>query len=191
MACMWLTSLNTTFLFSDAATLITSLRVSIEVCERTSIYCVVYCRAHVCARLNCSSLLCVTILQQKNSVQPCVCLLICHPAHEHLAIEFRLHTFANLLRTPSAPNEHLERVMRTRITVRYTNHIWNCFLLNIVTQHTRTQGVMENPSCPSTPPETISALLWTTVAVFGIVYALLGKFRGGDSNSGYANPIMP
>lgn len=35
---------------------------------------------------------------------------------------------------------------------------------------------MENPSCPSTPPETISALLWTTVAVFGIVYALLGKF---------------
>ncbi|CAD7087485.1 unnamed protein product [Hermetia illucens] len=36
------------------------------------------------------------------------------------------------------------------------------------------QGAMENPSCPSTPPETISALLWTTVAVFGIVYALLG-----------------
>ncbi|KAG4065123.1 hypothetical protein HA402_007520 [Bradysia odoriphaga] len=36
------------------------------------------------------------------------------------------------------------------------------------------QGVMDDPSCPSTPPETISALLWTTVAVFGIVYALLG-----------------
>lgn len=36
---------------------------------------------------------------------------------------------------------------------------------------------MENPTCPSTPPETISALLWTTVAVFGIVYALLGMFN--------------
>lgn len=33
---------------------------------------------------------------------------------------------------------------------------------------------MENPSCASTPPETILALLWTTVAVFGIVYAILG-----------------
>lgn len=33
---------------------------------------------------------------------------------------------------------------------------------------------MEDPSCPSTPPETILALLWTTVAVFGIVYAILG-----------------
>lgn len=37
---------------------------------------------------------------------------------------------------------------------------------------------MENPSCPSTPPETISALLWTTIAVFGIVYALLGEWWG-------------
>lgn len=35
---------------------------------------------------------------------------------------------------------------------------------------------MENPACPSIPaPETISALLWTTIAVFGIVYALLGN----------------
>ncbi|XP_055374951.1 transmembrane protein 198 isoform X2 [Condylostylus longicornis] len=36
------------------------------------------------------------------------------------------------------------------------------------------KGIMDNPSCPSTPPETVQALLWTTVAVFGIVYALLG-----------------
>lgn len=36
------------------------------------------------------------------------------------------------------------------------------------------QNAMENPSCPTTPPETILALLWTTIAVFGIVYALLG-----------------
>lgn len=36
---------------------------------------------------------------------------------------------------------------------------------------------MENPTCPATPPETISALLWTTMAVFGIVYALLGKLK--------------
>lgn len=34
---------------------------------------------------------------------------------------------------------------------------------------------MENPSCLSTPQNTILALLWTAVAVFGIVYALLGK----------------
>lgn len=33
---------------------------------------------------------------------------------------------------------------------------------------------MDNPSCTSTPPETILSLLWTTVAVFGIVYAILG-----------------
>lgn len=33
---------------------------------------------------------------------------------------------------------------------------------------------MNNPSCTSTPPETILSLLWTTVAVFGIVYAILG-----------------
>lgn len=36
------------------------------------------------------------------------------------------------------------------------------------------QNAMENPSCLSPPPETILALLWTTVAVFGIVYAILG-----------------
>lgn len=36
------------------------------------------------------------------------------------------------------------------------------------------QNAMENPACLATPPETILALLWTTVAVFGIVYALLG-----------------
>lgn len=35
---------------------------------------------------------------------------------------------------------------------------------------------MENPACVSTPPETILALLWTTAAVFGIVYALLGMY---------------
>lgn len=34
---------------------------------------------------------------------------------------------------------------------------------------------MEDPSCPTTPPDTILALLWTIVAVFGIVYAVLGK----------------
>lgn len=33
---------------------------------------------------------------------------------------------------------------------------------------------MENPSCITTPPETILSLLWTAVAVFGIVYAILG-----------------
>lgn len=33
---------------------------------------------------------------------------------------------------------------------------------------------MDNPSCTTTPPETILSLLWTTVAVFGIVYAILG-----------------
>lgn len=33
---------------------------------------------------------------------------------------------------------------------------------------------MENPSCTTTPPETILSLLWTAVAVFGIVYAILG-----------------
>lgn len=36
------------------------------------------------------------------------------------------------------------------------------------------QNAMENPSCTSTPPETILSLLWTTIAVFGIVYAILG-----------------
>lgn len=36
------------------------------------------------------------------------------------------------------------------------------------------QNAMDNPSCTSTPPETILSLLWTTVAVFGIVYAILG-----------------
>lgn len=33
---------------------------------------------------------------------------------------------------------------------------------------------MENPSCTTTPPETTLSLLWTAVAVFGIVYAILG-----------------
>lgn len=33
---------------------------------------------------------------------------------------------------------------------------------------------MENPSCMSTPPDTLLSLLWTTIAVFGIVYAILG-----------------
>ncbi|XP_031621358.1 transmembrane protein 198 [Contarinia nasturtii] len=36
------------------------------------------------------------------------------------------------------------------------------------------QNAMNNPSCTSTPPETILSLLWTTVAVFGIVFAILG-----------------
>lgn len=36
------------------------------------------------------------------------------------------------------------------------------------------KNAMDNPSCISTPPETILSLLWTTIAVFGIVYAILG-----------------
>lgn len=36
------------------------------------------------------------------------------------------------------------------------------------------KNAMENPSCTTTPPETILSLLWTAVAVFGIVYAILG-----------------
>lgn len=33
---------------------------------------------------------------------------------------------------------------------------------------------MVTPSCIATPPDTIQILLWTIVAVFGIVYTLLG-----------------
>lgn len=36
------------------------------------------------------------------------------------------------------------------------------------------KGIMDNPSCTTPAPDTISALLWTITAVFGIVYALLG-----------------
>lgn len=39
------------------------------------------------------------------------------------------------------------------------------------------QGIMENPSCTTIPPDTISAMLWTIGAVFGIVYALLGEYN--------------
>lgn len=39
------------------------------------------------------------------------------------------------------------------------------------------QNVMENPQCTSAPPEKIFVLLWTTIAVFGIVYTLLGEFH--------------
>lgn len=33
---------------------------------------------------------------------------------------------------------------------------------------------MQNPSCTTPPTEMVLSLLWTTVAVFGIVYAILG-----------------
>ncbi|XP_054727183.1 transmembrane protein 198 [Anastrepha obliqua] len=36
------------------------------------------------------------------------------------------------------------------------------------------KGILESPSCATTTPDTLSALLWTITAVFGIVYALLG-----------------
>lgn len=49
-------------------------------------------------------------------------------------------------------------------------HLINCVQFGVCPQ-----GAMENPSCPIKPPDTIPALLWTTIAVFGIVYALLGK----------------
>lgn len=38
------------------------------------------------------------------------------------------------------------------------------------------KGIMENPNCTPRSPDPLSALFWTTIAVFGIVYALLGKF---------------
>lgn len=37
------------------------------------------------------------------------------------------------------------------------------------------KGIMENPNCAPKSPDPLSALFWTTIAVFGIVYALLGK----------------
>uniref|UniRef100_T1H4V1 Transmembrane protein 198 n=1 Tax=Megaselia scalaris TaxID=36166 RepID=T1H4V1_MEGSC len=36
------------------------------------------------------------------------------------------------------------------------------------------KGIMENPNCAPKSPDPLSALFWTTIAVFGIVYALLG-----------------
>ena len=43
--------------------------------------------------------------------------------------------------------------------------------------NTHTQNAMENPLCTTTTSttSTVSVLLWTTIAVFGIVYTLLGK----------------
>lgn len=37
------------------------------------------------------------------------------------------------------------------------------------------KGAMDTPHCIATPPDTIQILLWTTVAVFGVVYTLLGN----------------
>ncbi|XP_067636761.1 transmembrane protein 198 [Eurosta solidaginis] len=36
------------------------------------------------------------------------------------------------------------------------------------------KGILESPSCTKTTPDSLSALLWTITAVFGIVYAVLG-----------------
>lgn len=33
---------------------------------------------------------------------------------------------------------------------------------------------MENPGCIATPPDSVQIMLWTVVAVFGVVYTLLG-----------------
>lgn len=36
------------------------------------------------------------------------------------------------------------------------------------------QGLLEGTPCTTSPPDTLAALLWTIIAVFGIVYTLLG-----------------
>ncbi|XP_030378844.1 transmembrane protein 198 [Scaptodrosophila lebanonensis] len=36
------------------------------------------------------------------------------------------------------------------------------------------KGILENPTCAPTAPDALAALLWAIIAVFGIVYALLG-----------------